>query len=224
MQRSTKNPLLAVAGLVGILIFPACILVLHVVQSELSPLDVAMSYYVHGRYGWLLSLSLVSLGIGSAGISIAATHRLPDGLARRVAMAGLGLWSIGAIVGGLFPADPPGNWDQPPSVTGAVHGIAAVIALTAFPVGASAFALCAKHDDRWKTSLHVLLLFTLLVDLSYIAFAASLTPALVRPGPPILLGLTERIQLASYVAWLAFVATRTYRMDASLRAELHAGR
>ncbi len=35
---------------------------------------------------------------------------------------------------------------------------------------------------------------------------ASLVPVFVRPGPPVLLGLSERILLAVYVVWLAAVA------------------
>jgi hypothetical protein len=37
-------------------------------------------------------------------------------------------------------------------------------------------------------------------------FAAALAPVFVRPGPPILLGLAERLLLASYAAWLAAAA------------------
>ena len=46
-------------------------LALHIVQPGLSPLHEAMSYYVHGRHGWLTTLGLLSLGIGSLALTIA---------------------------------------------------------------------------------------------------------------------------------------------------------
>lgn len=41
---------------------------------------------------------------------------------------------------------------------------------------------------------------------SLMTFFASLMPVFLRPGPPILFGLTERLLLALYVAWLGAVA------------------
>jgi hypothetical protein len=31
-------------------------------------------------------------------------------------------------------------------------------------------------------------------------------PVFIRPGPPVLLGLSERVLIATYVAWLTLVA------------------
>ncbi len=210
-------------GFIGLLTFLVCILALHGIQPELSTLHVAMSYYVHGHFGWLLSLGLVSLGIGSAGITLAATRRSHDGLAKRGAVVGFGLWSLGVIVAGIFPTDPRANWDQPPSTAGAIHGIAAIVALTAFPAGAIAFAYSARYDARWKSSIAIVQFLTVIVVLSYVAFAASLTPVFVRPGPPILLGLTERVQVASYFVWLAFITIKLYQMETSVGARPQAG-
>jgi hypothetical protein len=52
------------------------------------------------------------------------------------------------------------------------------------------------------------LLFGLAVAtaVSLIVFYASLMPVFIRPGPPILLGLSERILLGLYLVWLAAVA------------------
>ena len=51
-------------SLVGSGAFVTSVAVMHVVQPELPPVDVAVSYYLNGRWGWLLAAGLVALGIG----------------------------------------------------------------------------------------------------------------------------------------------------------------
>jgi len=46
---------------------------------------------------------------------------------------------------------------------------------------------------------------------SYALFVASLAPVFVRPGPPILLGLTERVLLLVYAAWISTVGVGAIR-------------
>jgi hypothetical protein len=42
--------------------------------------------------------------------------------------------------------------------------------------------------------------------ISLIAFMASLMPVFIRAGPSILLGLSERVLIVTYLAWLTLVA------------------
>jgi hypothetical protein len=56
---------LAYANLFGNGCFTLAILGLHVLQPELSPLNEAVSFYVHGAHGWLLTVGLVAWGVGS---------------------------------------------------------------------------------------------------------------------------------------------------------------
>ncbi len=178
---------------------------LHWIQPDLSPLRDAVSYYVHGAHGWLTTLGLISLGIGSLAITIAVAAST-RGWGGRIGVAALAVWSLGALLGGIFPADPPGNWDQPPSVSGAIHGLTAVIAIAAFPFAAVVLSRNFSRDHRWQPIQGTLKTLAVVVVLTFFAFVASLLPVLVSPGPPFWLGLTERVMLAAYTAWLAVVA------------------
>lgn len=212
MQRSTATRWLAVLGLIGVAVFAAAILALHAVQPELSPLEEAVSYYVHGRYGWLLTLGLLPLGLGSLALAIALSVQKARS---RIGLILLGAWSMGVIVGGIFAADPPGAWDQPPSASGTIHGIAAMIAFAALPAASVILTRSLRQDARWHPLCPTLNLLSIAVVSSYVAFIASLTPVFVRPGPPILLGLTERILIVASLAWLATVAIGLWRMDSA---------
>jgi hypothetical protein len=184
---------LAFSALGGVACFALAILALHVVQPDLSALDEAMSYYVHGAYGWLMTVALLAIGLGSLALTIALAQaaRRPR---TRSGVIFLGAWSLCALLGGIFPADPPGNWAQPPSIAGAIHGVAALVGLVAFPLAA---ILLSRGVGGITMALAIASAVGLLV------FLASLSPALVTSGPPVLLGLTERIMLAAYALWIA---------------------
>ena len=76
--------------------------------------------------------------VEQAWMSPMAMVRLALGLRQCLTPAGAGaglwlfvVWAIGVIICGLFPPDPPGHWDEPPSVSGMIHGVVALIALAA---------------------------------------------------------------------------------------------
>ena len=196
---------LAWLGLIGCAVFTAAIFALHGLRPELSPLRDAVSYYVHGPYGWLTTLSLIALGIGSLAITIAIPASARERHSR-IGTGALAVWSLGALIGGIFPADPIGTWDQPSSTNGSIHGLAAMIAIVAFPIAVVSLTRSLSCDSNWQTVQGALRVMAAVVVLSFLAFTASLLPVFVSDGPPFMLGLTERVMLAAYAAWLAAVA------------------
>jgi Protein of unknown function (DUF998) len=209
---------LAGVTLISIACFVLSMGALHWLQPDLGPLDQAMSYYVHGSHGWLLTLGLLTLSLGSLALTIALGSR-PGAAVSRGGNWCLGLWSVGGLLAALFPADPPGHWDRPPSVGGSIHGLAAMLALIIFPVASLLWSRHFRLDARWARLSGMLLVFAIASVVSLVAFIASLVPVFVRPGPPVLLGLTERILLAVYVAWLAVVSVGLLKFSVSMNSE-----
>ena len=171
-------------------LFTVSVLTMHAVQPELSPVNMAVSYYMNGRLGWILGGGLVLLGLGSLAVVIAERTRARS----RAGVWLLSAWGICAIVGGIFPPDPPNHWDEPSSMSGMVHGIAAMIAFLAFPPGA--WLLSRTFVSR---AVAIGCAVTLVV------FLVCLAPVFSN-RPPYMLGLIERVLLLFYVAWLvAFI-------------------
>jgi hypothetical protein len=206
-KRSGRSSSLAWTGLLGIGLFVVTIVGLHFLQLDLKPLDEAMSYYVHGSQGWLLTLGLIGLGVGSLAITRALAKTV-GGPGPRSGTWLLGVWSVGVLLGGFFRADPPGHWNEEPSLVGMIHGNAALLAFAAFPVAALLLARNSRRDRRWLPTAAVLSLLAVAAAISLIAFIASLMPVFIRPGPPVLLGLSERVLMAIYAAWLTLVAVK----------------
>ncbi|HEY0568094.1 MAG TPA: hypothetical protein VGD13_08205, partial [Xanthobacteraceae bacterium] len=62
---------IAFAGLGG---FVFSELALHGLQPVRNPLHEAISYYWHGRQGWLLAFGLIALGVAALALSFAAAE------------------------------------------------------------------------------------------------------------------------------------------------------
>src|SRR6185503_10296936 len=62
------------AVVTGLAVFALTTLALHVLQPALSFRDEAVSYYVHGNHGWLLTIGLIALGTASLALTAALVH------------------------------------------------------------------------------------------------------------------------------------------------------
>ena len=203
-------------SLAGVGVFVLTVALMHVVQPRFNPVDVAVSYYLNGRLGWLLGAGLIAFGAGSLSLAVALRHAL----APMRAGAGLWLlaiWGVGAIVGGIFPPDPYGQWDQPPSLSGMIHGGSALVAFVAFPPAAWLLSRRLAVHPAFATRAGLLQGLAGLSAGSLIVFFFCLAPVF-QDRPPFALGLVERVVLVIYVAWTVAAALSVQHMGARHRA------
>jgi hypothetical protein len=196
------QPVLGLAAVAGALLLQAALLALHLLQPGLHPRDEAVSYYVHGRGGWLLTAGLLAWGLGA----LALRQALGGRVGGRWAGAGrglLGVFGVGVLLGAVFPADPPGHWDAWPSLAGMIHGNAALLAFAALPLSAMALTRSLREDSSSSRASGTVEVLAWACAAAFVLFMASLVPVFVRPGPPVLLGFAERLLLVVYSAWLA---------------------
>jgi hypothetical protein len=193
--RLGQGVLAAVAGFAG------SVTALHAAQPELDPLTEAVSYYVHGTSGEWLTVSLLVLGLGSLALA-RLLRRTYEGAGAGIVSGGVAVWGCGLVVGAAFPADPRGSWSGPPSVAGLVHGGAALLAFLALAAAALTLARGLRADPAWRPAGRSLVPLGVACVLGLAGFFASLWPTLGAERPPVLLGLTERLLLAAYSAWL----------------------
>ena len=190
--------------------FVASVAVMHFLQPEFDPVDVAVSYYMNGRLGWLLGLGLVALGIGSLTLALALRSRLAPG------PAGPGfwlfsVWSAGAVIAGMFPPDPYGRWNDPPSISGMTHGVVAMLAFAAFPPAAWLLSRRLSVLPRMDSSARLLERLAQLCTVFVIVFFACLVPVFQNRAP-YALGLVERVLIMAFVAWIVAAALSVRRV------------
>ena len=192
----TFSQRLAGAALGGVCCFAITAVLMHAIQPDVNPIDDAVSYYMNGRFGWLLGAGLVALGGGS--LALLWAIRVCGGARSRAGSWCLAIWGTGAAIGGIFPPDPRGHWHEPPSVSGMIHSGVAIPAFLAFPVAALLLAAEVSGSPprkRWLLGFAIASLASLLI------FMACLAPVFSHHAPHYL-GLAERVLLATYSAWL----------------------
>jgi uncharacterized protein DUF998 len=213
---SLRTNWLAYACLIGNGCFAVAVLVLHLLQPERSPLNEAVSFYAHGAQGWLFTAGLLAWGGGSTALllGLARTVRIRGGYA---GLLGLAVWSAGVITSGLFRADPPGQWGNPPSAAALIHENAARVSFITLPIAALLLSHGLRRAPEWRRTVGVLYLPAVMIVASLIVFFASLLPISDSFSPPMLFGLTERMLLVAYVAWLCGAAIWLLRSTYSSR-------
>ncbi len=170
---------------------------LHLVQSELDPIAEPVSFYVHGKQGWLLPTALVAFGL--AGIALAWAVPAP-GWGRRALVS----FSLGLIVAGAIPSDQWFPWEKDPTAAGLVHSALGLVApaLLLIPMIAWSRRPCATSPATGSLVLAVAYAGALLVcsGCLVIGFAGDRSPPYI--------GLAERYLACVAVAWFGVTTWR----------------
>jgi hypothetical protein len=200
MRQSTIVPALnavrswAVFGALGLAI--TAMVALHVLRPELDPIAQPVSFYVWGRHGWLLPVALGAFGMALLALMRALAGERTSRPRRILALVGSTL-----VVTAIVPCDPWFPWERPPTVSGLVHAIGAMLgpALLMYPM----LALARPPNPRLGVVLFSILG---LYNVALAGSATSLALGFLRDGPPLWIGLLERILAFAAVAWVGLVA------------------
>ncbi|MFC4068487.1 DUF998 domain-containing protein [Actinoplanes subglobosus] len=206
-----------VAVLAGLAGYVLCTVTADLVNPDWSPVETMISHYVHARAGWLIPAALLALAAASALLT-----RLVEPVAPRAALVPLRIWTAAVTVGAVFPADPYGRWDQPPTVPGLLHGLAALTAFTVLPGAAVSLTLARRPITRPAAVLAALTVPAYLLLLAAFADVQD-GPSVTVGGWESLIGATERLMLWIYVGWLAVTAA-VIRPPATAAPPVRAGR
>jgi hypothetical protein len=163
-----------------------------VVNRGYDPIAETISRYVNLPHGWLVTAGLLAVAAGSAAVAAGAG----GGRGRWL----LWIWAGCVAVAAVFPADPPGNWDDP-SLSETVHGVAAWAGFLALAV-AIVRLTAVRRAQSPAPGLTVLAWGS---SVAFVLFAVAMADAMAftHTAP---LGLAERVLIALDLAWLALLA------------------
>ncbi|MGW5363394.1 DUF998 domain-containing protein [Actinopolymorpha pittospori] len=202
------------AAVVGLALSLAAIAVADVANPQWSWVEIMASHYVHGQAGWLITVVGVSLAAATMALIRLAAARTRGG---RVGLWLLGTWAAGMLIAGLVPADPPGQWDRPPTVPGMVHGVAGMTAFGVLPVAVLILTRVWRRDARWRPVAPALAVAAVAVLAAFAVFTLTWIDAI--NGPRLALGsyetvtgLAERVMVWANAAWLAVASIGLRRM------------
>jgi len=200
-----KNNPLVTATRFCFALFVVFILLLHVLQQEISFLYDAMSYYVYGTGGWLLPASLISLGFGSLTFSLGLARKI-RGLRAVTGISCMALWGVCLLVSAVFPTDPIGSWDQPPTTNGMIHFISANLAFVSVTIAALILTRELGKDSRWIPVKNGLVWMSVLSTVTFLLLMISIASIFVSNGAPLFFGLTERLFFLMVASWICIAS------------------
>ncbi len=175
---------------------------LHVVQPDLDPAARAISEYVHGRGGYLMTATFFSQAAASAAMAGLAVFVRPVSWRTRLGALLFAIAAFGAVTAGIFPADLSSVKD--PTTTGAIHaagGIARFLALAiALPLLSPSIAQPLPGKPG-PTAIRKLAM----------AFTLTFAIAILLLANHDLFGLGQRLFIGILVLWMVLVAYHDLR-------------
>lgn len=173
------------------------ILIMHILQPDKNPAVNAISEYVHGRYGALMTSTFFVQSIGSIAVAMLAMRMRPK---KRKALIG-GVFfiiaALGSALAGLFPADQISQTSL--TSTGIIHTVGGLMRFISLAVTLPLLSSVLKKNERWQKQGRTL-------NILGILFVVIFLGTIFVLAPMNLFGLGQRIFITIVLAWMVIVS------------------
>jgi hypothetical protein len=203
LQTRKQTASIATVALVGVAYFVVAIVVLHVLRSDLNPIQRPTSEYAVGPYGWLMTSAFFSMSVASWALVMGLYQGVSQPARSRIGLGLMGLWGVGLLIAMLFPIDLDG---APQTLSGAIHGINGPLAFLSLTAGVIFVSRRFKYDEAWRPVYRSALILSLVMLALFFATPVSIA---TESG---LAGLFQRVYLVTFVTWFVLTATRLRSM------------
>lgn len=169
------------------------ILSMHLIQQDKNPTFNAISEYVTGRYGGLMTSTFFAQTIASISVGILAFRLRPKSNKARIAGILFILAGLGDVLAGLFQTDPTSQTNF--TTTGAIHMAGGITRFVSLAVALPLLSAVMRKNDHLQgrtTALNVL------GNLFVLAFLITLFIL----APAGLFGLGQRLFIAIALTWM----------------------
>ena len=188
-------------ALLGLVVFMASIIVLHLTGSATDWTDQYVSDLANQPLGWVFMVGSLMHGWGNLALTLGLRGALRPGRLRTWAVVLFGLAALGILLVALFPIDAPG---QPPSVSGQVHRAAASAAFALELAALFVFSAAFGRQRLWRRQRA----FSLALSVSA---AVALTAFVIAIQLDVAPGLAERAALAILLVWEIWISVHLIR-------------
>lgn len=215
-MKSSSNLLvkrLAFGSLCGVLVFVLLVLILYILNPQMSPVSVPISAYVAGHEGFLMTIAFIARGLGElllvAGLALGTTHRSRSWTGLVLLILATLCSFLVAIFPGLVASFVPGGLQNTSALL--IHSVSALLGFSSLALAALLWSARLRHDPRWRQVASGSFLLGMLVLLSLLAFLVF------SKG---FLGLAERVLEIFIVCWLSFMASRLFAQSLESAEEI----
>ena len=179
---------LAVAAAAGPVLFALAAVVAPLLRPGFGIVDESISSHAVGSYGWVQRSTFFALGLSSLVLAVGLRSTIEPSPAANAGWALVAVWGVGAILGGIFPAD---------DVYGGTHGVVATVSFVAIAAAILLLSGCFAGDERWRRFA---------VPSSALGMAAAISGVLTATSRSSWFGVSERLFIAAVLCWLVLAA------------------
>ena len=184
------------AAAAGPVLFGAAAVVAPLLPPGGGIVDESISSHAVGSYGWVQRSTFFALGLSSLVLALGLRSTTVPTRSARTGWALVLVWGLGAILGGIFPAD---------DTYGAIHAAVATVSFSAIVVAVLLLARTFQSDERWRR---------LARPTSVLGPTAAVTAVLTAATTESWFGVSERLFIATVLCWLVLSARHLGRVAA----------
>lgn len=171
------------------------ILILHLLQPEFNPLMNAISEFVFGKYGYLMTTVFYAQGLGSICVGIIAWKIDFRKKRAKVSSVFFVVSALGAFIAGLYDADPISQTEL--TKAGMIHAAGGLMRFLSLCLAVPLLSSVVKGHHHWKNRNKPLRLLSALYIIGFIGSIMILAPSN-------LFGLGQRFFISILLLWMVF--------------------
>ena len=194
-RRFRTAAFLALLAIVGMGYYLSSVMAAHLLRPDVDPVSEPVSNYAVGPYGFLISIAIFTLGVGSLALTLGLHLGIAPPGRSRVGLLLLALYGVGQLGVAIFSIDAASTQSI---TTGLIHNIAGNVSFFCFPPAVILLSLGMAKDERWRSLKRPALALSLVV----LVEATLVISANVLGG----FGLAQRLFLFTSVVWMLLVA------------------
>jgi hypothetical protein len=205
-QISRSNVLLGYAKWFA-LAFIVILTGLHFIKPELDPSWNFISEYQVGRFGWLMQLAFISLGVSCLLLAMGLWNELST--VGKIGLILLLITAGGMFIGGIFKTDALNTSQEHLTMSGNLHQLGAM--LDQLPFAALLVTIALFKKPNWKADRWLLIIILILVWFGFVYFVRSVMvqfPADGKFGPHVTVGWQNRLMIITQALWILLIAFR----------------
>lgn len=189
--------IVAYVGIVGIGLFPVGAVVLHALPTGYRPLRNPLSDYAGGRYGVLMTIAFLVLGIGVLALDAGLGTGLGAGKRVAIGVFFIGVFGASRLLAAFFRSDADG---AERTGRGRIHTLLAALGFIAIPLAAIVLTPVFERVPSWTAVAPPLRILELLIVVFGLIMLLTRMQVL-----RFIFGLVERLFYVSALLWLFLI-------------------
>ena len=219
--KSSSKSLAATIAISGFAYFVIAVVALYFLNPAYSLISSFEGYYDLAPYEFLIASTFFGLALGSFALMVGFSQATSRSVASWIGLLFLGIWSVGILIAGIFPANDGGSTvthmttafiagifpiaveAHPETTFSFIHILAILVAFFSLSLAAILLSWRFKHEAKWRSIRY----FSSILALAMIAASIFIGQAMFLFIHTELVGLSLTLLTFSSLLWLVLTVS-----------------